>query len=151
MGACRQLAGWRGGHKQNGEAVKYPVIKNEEGFTLIEVMVGFVIMAGAIIMTFQVFGDGLRSLNASQLRAQETEIAQQQIDILAISENLTEGTTVISADGQKLRVTTTQVKGFEREQFFVPRAFKVSVFRDDGKDLSEPILETILIARPTTP
>jgi type II secretory pathway pseudopilin PulG len=131
--------------------VTHTIARNQEGFTLVEVMVGFVIVAGAIIMTFQVFSDGLRALNASQTRAYETIAAQHQIDQASLFGRLTEGTKLINEDGVKLRVVTSSVNGFEREQFFLLRPYKLSVFRDDGKDQTEPILETILIAKPATP
>ena len=32
----------------------------EDGFTLVEVLVAFVILAGAVVLSFQIFADGLR-------------------------------------------------------------------------------------------
>jgi prepilin-type N-terminal cleavage/methylation domain-containing protein len=122
-------------------------LDNQDGFTLIEVLVAFAILAGAIVMTFQIFGDGLRGLNAAQARAKDVQIAQNQLDLLSASSVLKEGTNLVTIDGVKLRITTEAMQGFKQDGTILLRPFHVKAFRDDGIVGSEPILETIIIAK----
>jgi prepilin-type N-terminal cleavage/methylation domain-containing protein len=124
---------------------------NQDGFTLIEVMVAFAILAGAIIMTFQVFGDGLRGLHNNQTRATEMALAQKQMDQLSLAEKIIEGTTEVSQSDIELRIVVSPVKNVGTTQTFQQRPFKIAIYRIQDKENAEPILETILIAKPSTP
>jgi len=120
------------------------------GFTLIEVLVSFAILAGAMIMAFQVFGDGLNALHAGQSRAQDIALAQLQIDKLSLTQQLTEGTSSVTAGSSTLRVLIAEIRHTDQQKSLL-RPFRVSVFRDDGKQQTEPLLETVLIAKPMAP
>jgi prepilin-type N-terminal cleavage/methylation domain-containing protein len=123
---------------------------DDDGFSLIEVMVAFTIMAGAIIMTFQVFGDGLRSFKITQTHEQEMIYAQHEIDQLSLADTLGEGVKDVKIAETKLHITITRVK-IEGAQNYLLHPFMISVFRSGEEKDAIPILETILIAKSKTP
>jgi prepilin-type N-terminal cleavage/methylation domain-containing protein len=131
--------------------MKLRLTKDDDGFSLIEVLVAFIILSGAIISAFQVFGDGLRGLGAGQSRAREVAIAQHQIDLLSISQTLVQGVINIAVENVKLRIVTAPIPVFVNGSGFTILLFKVSVFLGDQKNSNAPILETILLAKPSTP
>jgi prepilin-type N-terminal cleavage/methylation domain-containing protein len=123
---------------------------DDDGFSLIEVMVAFTIMAGAIIMTFQVFGDGLRSFKITQTHEQEMIYAQHEIDQLSLADTLGEGVKDVKIAETKLHVTITRVK-IEGAQNYLLHPFLISVFRSGEEKDAILLLETILIAKSKTP
>jgi prepilin-type N-terminal cleavage/methylation domain-containing protein len=131
--------------------MKPSATNNQDGFSLIEVMVAFTILAGAIIMTFQVFGDGLRGLHYSQAHATELALAQKQMDQLALAGRISEGTNEVVEADVKFRIVVSQIKNIAPSQIYQQRPFKIVIFRSQDKENAEPILETILIAKPSTP
>jgi prepilin-type N-terminal cleavage/methylation domain-containing protein len=122
---------------------------DQTGFTLIEVLVAFAVLAGAIIMTFQVFGDGLRSLDNTQERAKVMQTALNQIELFALSRFLKVGTTTVTVEKITLRMTIETVKSFKSDgnNQFLP--FRVKIVHVE-RSAAEPLLETILIAKPST-
>jgi prepilin-type N-terminal cleavage/methylation domain-containing protein len=119
---------------------------DEQGFTLVEVLVSLTILAGAIVMTFQVFGDGLRGLQKGQNRTADVRRAQHQIDAHAASSSLAEGVRIVKEEGVDLRIAVDAVPGFTS---VVQRPFKLKVFSVTHEGASNPILETIVMAKPT--
>ena len=75
----------------------------QEGFTLIEVLVSFVILSGAIILTFQIFSDGLLGVEVSRAKAQEVISAEQLIGQLSLRADLQAGTMIETIGDSKLR------------------------------------------------
>ena len=124
---------------------------HDEGFTLVEVLVAFAIMAGAIIMAFSVFGDGLRGLKSAQERSHHTQVAQHQIDLACTATNISEGITLITDENVKLRLVVHVLPDFKGGQKFIQKPFKIAVFLDDPNGSAAPILETIIIAKPFQP
>ena len=125
--------------------------QHEAGFTLVEVLVAFAIMAGAIIMAFNVFGDGLRGLKLAQTRSQQIHVAQHQIELAALAANISAGTTLITDEHVKLRVVVQVVQDYDGGRKFIQKPFKISVFLDDTKNGKAPILETIIMAKSIQP
>jgi prepilin-type N-terminal cleavage/methylation domain-containing protein len=124
---------------------------NEDGFTLIEVLISFVILAGAIVLTFQVFGDGLRGLHAAQARAKSISIARAQIDQVALSSTLSEGTTTGTTEGETWRIVVRAIKSDETNTASLLRLFKIEAFEGAAGQDAPPLLETIILARPSSP
>lgn len=123
----------------------------DEGFTLVEVLVAFAILALVIVMAFGVFGDGLRGLQLAQDRTHKIQVAQHQIDLALIAPNLMEGTTVVTDENVKLRIVVQAVTELQGGQIFTSKPFKLSIFLDEPLANSTPILETIIIAKPSQP
>ncbi|MGE3872939.1 MAG: prepilin-type N-terminal cleavage/methylation domain-containing protein [Parvibaculaceae bacterium] len=65
----------------------------EEGYTLLEVLVAFVILAGAVIMSFRIFGEGLHRLNEADRQVEMVTVAQQLMARLQLGSRLAAGTT----------------------------------------------------------
>jgi prepilin-type N-terminal cleavage/methylation domain-containing protein len=121
---------------------------NIQGFTLIEVLVGFAILAGAILMTFKIFGDGLLNLNVSQNRSGEMLAAEREIEFLQISESLQEGSAEAIVKNFRFLITVKRISDLKKSQLFMLQPFKVQIFRAGSTASGEPLLETILIAKP---
>lgn len=119
--------------------------KAEDGFTLVEVLVAFVILAGAVILSFQIFADGLRRLSAVEARTKAVNIAKSELARISGSKNISEGVTAGTTEGIAWKITITPVGGIA--------AFKVEVRAADavGKTEGPPVIETILLGRPAQP
>lgn len=117
----------------------------EDGFTLVEVLVAFVILAGAIILSFQIFADGLRRLSAVEARTNAVNVAKLELARLSNSKNISEGVTTGTTEGIAWKITVTPVAGVA--------AFKVEVRAAGAGDKTEgaPIIETILLGGPAQP
>jgi prepilin-type N-terminal cleavage/methylation domain-containing protein len=125
--------------------------RSDDGFTLIEVLISFVIMAGAIVMAFQVFGDGLRGIHSVQLHATSVAIARTEIDRIAVSEHIVDGTTTGTAANQKWRIVIRDIKNADPQKSSLLHAFKIEAYVGEGMQGTEPLLETIIVAKPASP
>jgi general secretion pathway protein I len=67
--------------------------QGEEGYTLLEVLVAFVILAGAVIMSFRIFGDGLHRLNEADRQIKMVTVGQDLMSRLQLATHLAAGTT----------------------------------------------------------
>lgn len=118
--------------------------KAKDGFTLVEVLVAFVILAGAVILSFQIFADGLRRLSEVEARTKAVSIAKSELARLSSSKNISEGVTRGTTEGVAWKITITPIDGIA--------AFKVEVRADAGdKTESLPVIETILLDGPAQP
>ena len=119
--------------------------KAEDGFTLVEVLVAFVILAGAVILSFQIFADGLRRLSTVEARTKAVGIAKSELARLSSSKNVSEGATTGTTEGVAWKITVTPVGGIA--------AFRVEVRAADASDKTDglPVIETILLGGPARP
>ena len=122
----------------------------QEGFTLIEVLVSFVILSGAIILTFQIFSDGLLGVEVSRAKAQEVISAEQLIGQLSLRADLQAGTMIETIGDSKLRAAIEMIDNVDTKKSFLQHPFRVKIFSAEVKDAEAPILETILIAKPAS-
>lgn len=83
----------------------------EEGYTLLEVLVAFVILAGAVIMSFRIFGDGLARLNATDRQIGMVAAAQDLLSKLQLKRVLQPGTTSGTSGDYAWTVTLTPYPG----------------------------------------
>lgn len=121
--------------------------RNEEGWTLIEVLVGFAILSSAVIVSFEVIAGGLRSLAKTKHSMEAMGGMRAAIASLSIAHTV--------EDIRKLQGENTQ----ERFHVFVeelasrnvqsrlrPVLIRITDVEDAGKN-SVPSLETIVIIR----
>lgn len=120
-------------------------IAEEEGFTLVEVLVAFAILAGAIVLSFQVFADGLRRVTSAESRIRAIDVARAEIARLTVARTMTEGMQTGTANGIKWQVTIRPLHGFMENS--AVRPFRVEVRVNDGENgpPDEPVIETIVL------
>ena len=69
------------------------------GFTLLEVLVAFVIMAVALGAIMQIFSTGLAGTRAAEAYAQATQIAESRLAVIGVETPLAQGEKRGDADG----------------------------------------------------
>jgi general secretion pathway protein I len=76
-------------------------VKREAGFTLIEIVVAFVLLALVLGTSFQIFSEGLARTHVLEERSQALLIAQSQLNSAGGEQQLAEGQSAgQSADGR---------------------------------------------------
>lgn len=119
----------------------------DAGYTLLEVLVAFVILSGAVIMSFRIFGDGLRRLDAAERQMRLAIVAQDVLSGLQLKPVLQPGVTAGVSEGYAWTVTLTAYP----DQAAAPNAVslvhaKVEV-REEGASAPVYDLETHLLTR----
>lgn len=119
----------------------------EEGYTLLEVLVAFVILAGAVIMSFRIFGDGLHRLNAADRQIQMVAAAQDLMSQLQLATTLKPGTTSGVAGDFAWTVTLTPYPGNTSSPQSISLVHaRVEIRPDDLAEAASYSLETNLLA-----
>lgn len=121
----------------------------QDGFTLVEVLVAFAILAGTIILTFQIFADGIHRLTTVEARTRAVSIARSELARLTIPNDISEGTTSGTTDGVAWTITVTPLNGTDAAGASAMRPFKVEVRVPEAG--SGPVIETVLLGRPSQP
>ena len=67
--------------------------RHQRGFSLIEILVAFVILAMSLTVIFRIFSGGLRNVALSEDYAQAVVLAESQLSAIGISEPLEQGVT----------------------------------------------------------
>jgi hypothetical protein len=120
----------------------------EDGSMLIEVLVAFVILASTIIMAFQVFGDGLRRMNAVEPKMLAVAIARRELALINNQTTLTAGRLEgADASGLRWQIALDPITVGEPDWTQV-RPFKARIWigrtaQDFG---GGPLLETVVLA-----
>ena len=130
-----------------------PAEDNETGFTLVETLVAFTILVGAIIVSFQIFSSGLRQQAAVEERKSLMAIARTELDRLALQPALKDETRIGQTGEVEWQITIKPLASNLAPQDSLLRPFYVSFRqRHDGiADEIEPLLETVLLARQSSP
>jgi Prokaryotic N-terminal methylation motif len=114
----------------------------EEGFSLVEVLVAFVILTAAVIAGFQIFGDGLKRIGRAENRLDMVEDAR---GVLAAATSFKPGRhAVVSARGRNFQVVVSPVAG-DPEAWALVRPHRVAIWSD-----AELLLDTVVMG-PATP
>lgn len=117
----------------------------EDGFSLVEVLVAFAVLAGALLAGFRVFGDGIYRISAGQERIAVLNVLRGQLseEMARISQTAGErrGTT-----GGVAWVVTVSTAGLSASQApFSAMAWRLRI-AEDRPDGTAQVLETIVIA-----
>jgi general secretion pathway protein I len=67
--------------------------QHQRGFSLIEILVAFVILAMSLTVIFRIFSGGLRNVALSEDYAQAVLVAESQLSAIGVSEPLEQGVT----------------------------------------------------------
>jgi hypothetical protein len=65
--------------------------RGERGSTLLEVLIAFVILTGAMILSFRIFGDGLRGMQSVEERSRMMSVVRSELARLELSAALQPG------------------------------------------------------------
>jgi type II secretory pathway pseudopilin PulG len=121
---------------------------NEDGSLLIEVLVAFVILATAIVMAFQIFGDGLRRMSVVEPKMLAIAVARKELAQIS-GETKTAPTQLDGTDesGLPWHMTVEPINGGDADWTSM-RPFRVRMWtgadtRDSG---GQPVLETVILA-----
>jgi prepilin-type N-terminal cleavage/methylation domain-containing protein len=119
---------------------------DDDGFTLIEVMVAFAILSGAIVLGFQIFGGGLRRLASVErqgdiVNAARAELSKFNLDAAANRSGVTNGV------AWKIEASPINDAASGSTKAYVVRIYAGSPAIDD----TVPVLETIVLAAPGSP
>lgn len=72
---------------------------SDDGFTLVEVLVAFAILAMTLTLAFRSFGSGARGVNAADRQALAVAIAQSRLAAAGVETPLEEGTVTGTHEG----------------------------------------------------
>lgn len=88
-------------------------IRREGGFTLIEVVVAFVLLSMVLATGFELFTTGMRRAIDLEERAQALAVAQSRLAAVGIEQALKEGASAGQTDDGKYRWTVTITRSEE--------------------------------------
>jgi prepilin-type N-terminal cleavage/methylation domain-containing protein len=124
-------------------------MKEQDGFTLIEVLVAFVILSGAVILSFESYIHGLRILHQAQDALEANSLSQS-----IITGALADDSAVVGSKGVAGQMTWEMVVWPIRQKnsgLLTPVAIEVHVFDREGRGITTATLSTIKIARVAVP
>lgn len=120
--------------------------EEEAGFTLVETLVAFAILAGALTITFASFGAGSRNLSAVEQRKALTERARAEFELLAVRPSLRDFAVQGKTAGRQWDLVVKRLGQRTDLSSSLRQPFLVTFRERDGKARPAPILETILLA-----
>lgn len=82
-----------------------PIRRRQAGFTLVEIIVAFVLLALVLSTGFEIFSSGLRRAGELDARSRAIVLAQSKIAAAGLEEPLEEGTTQGETDDRRFRWT----------------------------------------------
>ncbi len=120
------------------------------GFSLLEVLVAFTILAMLLAALFQVFSAGLRAARAGESYTRATVIAQSRLAALGTEQPLREGVfSGTTDDAYGWRVTVSPYLDDqlpETDRVLLPVTVKIEVFWEDGGTPRTLSLTSMLLA-----
>jgi type II secretory pathway pseudopilin PulG len=122
--------------------------QHEAGFSLVEILVAFAILAGAITLSFEIFADGLRRLHEVEARTRTVDIARLELFRVTSASPLVEGVKIGATEGVAWRIVVAPaMKDFFNSSYDV-RLHEVSIFASlKGEAAGDtPLLETLVMS-----
>lgn len=122
----------------------------QDGSALIEVLVGFVILAGVIAMSFQVLSGGVRRLAAVEPRLNAIAVARSELARLSSLDALEAGTMEGgTASGTRWKIILTSLP-LGAPGWTVVRPFRAQVWVGDGGE-KDPLLDAVVFLQQRAP
>ena len=124
-------------------------MNSSRGFSLLEVLVAFTILAMLLGALFQVFSGGLRAAHSGDRYTRATVIAQSRLAALGVDQPLLEGVSSGTADGAyHWRVTVSPYLDDQlpmTDRVLQPLTVNVEVFWEEGGSARSVSLTSILL------
>jgi general secretion pathway protein I len=89
--------------------------KRTAGFTLIEVVVAFVLLSTVLTLGFEIFSDGMRRTGELEDRSRAVVIAQSKLDAAGMEQALADGITSGESQDRRYRWTLSIVRSEETD------------------------------------
>ena len=120
----------------------------EKGSMLVEVLVAFAILSGAVILSFRIFGDGLRNLREAEISRAELAVAAAELEKYSLRQvPITANSEGISDSGIHWRLKTAPTEASHAGTLDGLKPIRVEVWAAaDGRlEAREPMLETLML------
>ncbi len=122
----------------------------QAGFTLIEVLVSFVILSGAIILSFESYSIGLRTLHQAQDAIEARDVSRAVLArVLGDEQNIRDGEK--GKAGQFEWQISLRAIAPDKPAVFRPVVVKVEVDDRQGRNIASATLSTIMLQKNTSP
>ena len=105
--------------------------RGERGFTLIEVVVAFVLLALVMSTALEIFSAGLARAGRLDERSRALVIAQSRMAVVGVEETLKEGVTSGESEDRKFQWTVTVARTGEGEDPGKPAPSVYALYRID--------------------
>jgi type II secretory pathway pseudopilin PulG len=116
---------------------------HDDGFALVEVTVAFAILAMTLIVTFQVFQEGLRRIGEAEDLARQIAVARSVLTEAELDPSLAPGIRTGETGGIAWRLT---ISAIAQTGQWHPLKLEVQTSRGPIADTAPPVLETIVVA-----
>jgi len=123
------------------------ITTSEEGYSLIEVIVAFAILAGALLTGLEVFRGGLENLQRAERQLGAAQFARAEFIKLSLEPELQPGVRQGTADAWQWRAEVGTVVETGSATATSPLRVQVFVGQEDEPLLAEPIIDTILLSK----
>ena len=120
----------------------------QRGFTLIEVVIAFVLLAAVLSVTFRIFSTGIARASLLEERSQALAIAQSQLGAAGVESTLKEGQSSGESEDRRYQWTTTITRTDEGVEAGKPAPSAYSLYRidvvvtwtgSDGRQMALPL------------
>jgi len=122
--------------------------RSQGGFTLIEVVVAFVLLAAVLAVSFRIFSTGIARAGLLEERSQALAVAQSRLGMAGVEQTLKEGEERGESDDHRFQWTTTVTKTSEGVDTGKPAPSTYALYRidvvvtwtgSDGRQMALPL------------
>lgn len=106
-------------------------MNRQRGFTLLEVLVAFVLLAAVLAVAFQIFSRGMSRASMLEERSQALAVAQSQLNVQGVEQTLKEGQTTGETEDRRYQWTVTIRKTDQGVEAGKPAPSIYSLYRID--------------------
>ena len=114
------------------------LLRDEQGFTLVETLISFVILSGALILAFQVMADGLSALKRADEKSRNATVISAEAERLIVTRSLNTGTLNGETDGVAWSIIAAPIAGEASPQYQV-QPWLITAHDKDGLTVFQTI------------
>jgi general secretion pathway protein I len=123
----------------------------EEGYSLVEVLVAFAILAGTLLAGLEAFRSGLANLQRAETQLSMAQVARLELSKLMLEPALMPGTRQGERGGFFWRASVAALPGTNSDAALRPLRVKVFVSEQNGGTTESPLLDTVILSRASAP